>query len=104
MFVIKKDEAVLAYLERPTWIKRLSNGCFGLTDRAHATGIAMPDGPVSLGSSDSMSGLPVAHVSEVDGGELLAQYAADIDYLSAMTGVDFPSDEGSNEPEEAEET
>lgn len=102
MFVIKKDNEELAFLEHPTWIKRLSNGCFGLADREHATGIAMNDGPVSLGISEDMNELPVVTVQEVDGGALLAQYAANLDYLSAMTGIDFPADEASEEANEDE--
>ena len=97
MFVVKRDNEELAYLEHPIWIKRLNNGCFGLADRERATGIALPDGPVSLGVSEDMSELPIVTAQEVDGGALLAQYAANLTYLSAMTGIDFPADEAHEE-------
>ena len=103
MFLIRKDDAVFAFVENPVWIKRLRNGCFGIADREHATGVVIASTPYSISDSEDMSMLEKVFVEEVDGGSLLAQYMANLDYLSAMTGFNLPEEEEPSPDEEAQE-
>ena len=103
MYLVKIDEVDLAYVENPVWIKKMNNGCFGLTDRQRATGIVVAGTPYTLGVSDDMSELELVTITKLDGGSLLAQYMANLDYLSAMTGVDLPEEDAQPSDEETSE-
>ncbi len=59
------------YTEHPVWIRRVENGCFNLTDEAHATGICYGNTPYHLAGRPDLDGVETIELEFVDSGETL---------------------------------
>ena len=75
MYEIRKDGAVLALTEKPTYIYRHEEGFYALCDEAQAQGIAVNGTPYSLLGRTSIEGLEEVFLVETDGGEVLRKTA-----------------------------
>jgi hypothetical protein len=98
--IIQTNGTELGITEDVNYIKVSGNGCFVLTDREHAVGVAFRSEPYNLLGHQEIQGAGTVIVSEIDGGahlvqqaQELAQYAANLDYLSMMTGVELTEEE-----------
>ena len=81
MFEVLKNGKRIALVDKPTWIKRLVNGDFGLTTRERATGISISLGVFSLGKSRDMSELEQVTLNEFDSGDKIEQHGESIEAL-----------------------
>ncbi len=82
MFKIIKDGATLGYAASPHYVELLENGCFGLTDEAHAAGIAYEGTAYSLAGRAGLEGKEDVLLVEVDAGTVLNEQAATIATLT----------------------
>lgn len=69
MYQIIKDGTVMAYVERPRYIRKHENGAFVETSEAEAQGIAINGTPYQILGRENMPGAEATvGISEVDGG------------------------------------
>ena len=92
-----KNGSLLALVEQPNWVYLQENGAYGLCDYENAQGVAI--------NVYNLAGHLISENGEVDfkdipSGEYMmqqdkvaAQNAANLDYLSMMTGYDLPMEE-----------
>lgn len=98
----------IAIVDEPYFIRlnRSGNGTYcPAKNREEALGVAVNGKPYALFGKDGIDA-PVVTVTQIDGGIFAlqsAQNAANIDYISAMTGIDLPTEEIET-PAEAMET
>lgn len=85
MFKIIQDGAVIAMTERPTHIKLLDNGCFGLCKEAEAQGIAHNGTPYHLLGRPELPGAETVMLEETDGGGAIVEMQTAIDDLTVAT-------------------
>lgn len=76
MYEIRKNSKVIALVETPTFVYRLDNGDFGLTNAEHATGVAVNGEILDIGE---------VTLNRVDGGAILADQTAVQNDLDALT-------------------
>ena len=79
--------------EAPLYIKRGASGCFTPCAASDAIGIALDGTPYNLMGHDEITGAETVNVLEFDGGKMMTmirQANANLDYLSMMSGVNFP--------------
>ena len=76
MYEIRKDDAVLALTEKPTYIYRHAEGFYALCDEEQAQGIAVNGKPYSLHGRTPMEGCETVQLAELDAGGILAQTQA----------------------------
>lgn len=77
-------------------------GSFCPATETEAIGVAVAGKPYNLSGHSDIEGAETVLVSYVDGGvfaRLTAQNTANLDYLSAMTGIDLPNEEEEDEPQ-----
>ena len=82
MFKIIKDGTTLGYTASPTYVEPLPNGSFGLTDEAHAAGIAHEGAVYGLADREELDGKETVRLVEVDAGAVLNEQAAVIGALT----------------------
>lgn len=82
MFKIIKDGTTLGYTASPTYVEPLPNGSFGLTDAAHAAGIAHEGTVYGLAEHEELEGKETVRLVEVDAGAVLNEQAAVIASLN----------------------
>lgn len=82
MYRLYANDALLAEVEKPVWVRKLANGWFGLAERDNATGVMLAPQVYSLGVSEDMNELPRIRVEEFDAGEVLAQHKSDLATLA----------------------
>lgn len=94
-----KDGSLLALVEQPNWVCLQENGAYGLCDYESAQGVAI-NGIVYNLAGNSISENGEVDFKEIPSGEYMmqqdkvaAQNAANVDYLSMMTGFDLPEEE-----------
>nr|DAG62594.1 MAG TPA: hypothetical protein [Caudoviricetes sp.] len=92
-----KDGALIALSEQPTWVCLLENGTYGLCSREEAQGVVIGGTVYNIDGNVISQNGDVAY-NEVSNGEFMmqqdkiaAQNAANLDYLSMMTGFDLPT-------------
>lgn len=98
--ITRLDGTELGVVDSVHYIKIAENGCFIPTDASTAIGLAFDSVPYNLTGHNEIDGETVS-VSYVDGSayvKMTAQNTANLDYLSMMTGIDFPDEEGDVEP------
>lgn len=71
MYEIRKDGAVLALTEKPTYIYRHEEGFYALCDEAQAQGIAVNGTPYSLHGRPAIEGCETVILVETDAGCVL---------------------------------
>ena len=71
MYEIRKDGAVLALTEKPTYIYRHAEGFYALCDEAQAQGIAVNGTPYSLHGRPAIEGCETVILVETDAGCIL---------------------------------
>ena len=71
MYEIRKDGAVLALTEKPTYIYRHEEGFYALCDEAQAQGIAVNGTPYSLHGRPAIEGCETVILVETDAGRIL---------------------------------
>ena len=76
MYEIRKDGAVLALTEKPTYIYRHAEGFYALCGEADAQGIAVSGQAYSLYGRVPMDGCETVQLAELDAGGILAQTQA----------------------------
>lgn len=82
MYQIIKDGSVVAYVEKPYYIRKHSNGCFVKTDEENACGIAICGTPYHLLGRDELDGVAeTVAISEVDGGIVIVNQRDNISEL-----------------------
>lgn len=82
MFRIIKDGASVAMTERPTYIKLLDNGCYGLCKEPEATGIAHNGTVFHLLGRPELPGAENVMLEETDGGGTMVEMQSAIDDLT----------------------
>lgn len=94
-----KNGSLLALVEQPNWVCLQENGAYGLCDYENAQGVAI-NGIVYNLAGNSISENGEVDFKEIPSGEYMmqqdkvaAQNAANVDYLSMMTGFDLPEEE-----------
>ena len=94
-----KDGSLLALVEQPNWVCLQENGAYGLGGYESAQGVAI-NGIVYNLAGNSISENGEVDFKEIPSGEYMmqqdkvaAQNAANVDYLSMMTGFDLPLEE-----------
>ena len=94
-----KNGSLLALVEQPNWVCLQENGAYGLCDYESAQGVAI-NGIVYNLAGNSISENGEVDFKEIPSGEYMmqqdkvaAQNAANVDYLSMMTGFDLPEEE-----------
>lgn len=94
-----KNGSLLALVEQPNWVCLQKNGAYGLCDYENAQGVAI-NGIVYNLAGNSISENGEVDFKEIPSGEYMmqqdkvaAQNAANVDYLSMMTGFDLPEEE-----------
>ena len=94
-----KNGSLLAFVEQPNWVCLQENGAYGLCDYENAQGVAI-NGIVYNLAGNSISENGEVDFKEIPSGEYMmqqdkvaAQNAANVDYLSMMTGFDLPEEE-----------
>ena len=94
-----KDGSLLALVEQPNWVCLQENGAYGLCDYESAQGVAI-NGIVYNLAGNSISENGEVDFKEIPSGEYMmqqdkvaAQNAANVNYLSMMTGFDLPEEE-----------
>lgn len=94
-----KDGSLLALVEQPNWVCLQENGAYGLCGYESAQGVAI-NGIVYNLAGNSISENGEVDFKEIPSGEYMmqqdkvaAQNAANVDYLSMMTGFDLPLEE-----------
>lgn len=102
MYKFSINGATVAIVDKPVWIRRQRNGCFGQTDRIKARGVAIDGKPYNLAGYD-IGGVATVEYEEVQGGTYLLRQEANIDYLSMMTGIDLPNENDAPGPEPVDE-
>lgn len=85
MYQIKKDGVAVAMTERPTYIKRQENGCFGLCSEAEAEGIAHEGTVYHLLGRPDLDGAETVMLEETDVGGTLGEIQAAVDDLTVTT-------------------
>lgn len=105
-----KDGNLLALVEAPNWVYLMDNGCYGLCSFERAQGVAI-NGAVYNLNDNEISENGVVSFAVVENGEYMmqqdkvaAQNAANVDYLSMMTGYDLPIEETEAAADETQET
>jgi hypothetical protein len=73
MYEIRKDGAVLALTEKPTYIYRHTEGFYALCDEVQAQGIAVNGKPYSLHGRTPMEGCESVLLVETDAGDILRE-------------------------------
>lgn len=69
MYQVFKGEKVVAYVERPNFIRLHENGSYVLTSEVEAQGIALNGNPYQLLGRETLEGaMETVGISEVDGG------------------------------------
>lgn len=91
MFKFTINGITIALVDEPRWIHVQKNGCYGACSRAEATGVAIDSRAYNLEGHD-IGGIATVEYEQVQSGTYLLKQAADIDYLSMMTGIDLPSE------------
>ena len=71
MYEIRKDGAVLALTEKPTYIYRHEEGFYALCDEAQAQGIAVNGTPYSLHGRPAIEGCETVILIKTDAGGIL---------------------------------
>ena len=94
-----KNGNLLALVEQPNWVYLQENGAYGLCDYENAQGVAI-NGIVYNLAGNLISGNGEVDFKDIPSGEYMmqqdkvaAQNAANLDYLSMMTGYDLPMEE-----------
>lgn len=94
-----KNGSLLALVEQPNWVYLQENGTYGLCDYENAQGVAI-NGIVYNLAGNLISENGEVDFKEIPSGEYMmqqdkvaAQNAANVDYLSMMTGYDLPMEE-----------
>ncbi len=75
MYRIIKDGAALGFTESPNYVSKLSNGCWGLTDEPHATGIAWEGKVYALSEEAVTDSLELVTLLKIDGGAVANEQA-----------------------------
>lgn len=98
MVKFMKAGALLALVEQPNWVYLMDNGVYGLCPLDEAQGVALGGTVYNLAGHAISENGEVAF-SEIETGEYLmeqdraaAQTAANVDYLSMMSGIDLPTE------------
>lgn len=104
-----KDGNLIALVEAPNWVYLMDNGCYGLCAFERAQGVAI-NGAVYNLNDNEISENGTVSFGIVENGEYMmqqdkvaAQNAANVDYLSMMTGYDLPIEETVEETTETTE-
>lgn len=94
-----KNGSLLALVEQPNWVYLQENGAYGLCDYENAQGVAI-NGIVYNLAGNLISENGEVDFKDIPSGEYMmqqdkvaAQNAANLDYLSMMTGYDLPMEE-----------
>ncbi len=94
-----KNGSLLALVEQPSWVYLQENGAYGLCDYENAQGVAI-NGIVYNLAGNLISENGEVDFKDIPSGEYMmqqdkvaAQNAANVDYLSMMTGYDLPMEE-----------
>ena len=97
MYEIRKDGAVLALAEKPTYIYLHPDGFYALCDEAQAQGIAVSGQAFSLFGREPMAGCETVLLVETDAGDILMKneqtnsisldMLADHEYQLCMMGL-----------------
>lgn len=94
-----KNGSLLALVEQPNWVYLQENGAYGLCDYENAQGVAI-NGIVYNLAGNLISENGEVDFKDIPSGEYMmqqdkvaAQNAANVDYLSMMTGFDLPLEE-----------
>ncbi|MDE6260398.1 MAG: hypothetical protein K2M42_05985 [Oscillospiraceae bacterium] len=85
MYKITKDGACLGLTERPTYIRKASNGCLVLCPESEATGIVWEGTPLHLLGRDELEDTETVMLEEVDSGPavyITAEALSDIDAMN----------------------
>lgn len=97
MIKFLKDGALIALSEQPTWVCLLENGTYGLCQREEAQGVVIGGAVYNINGNVISQNGDVTY-NEVSNSEFMmqqdkvaAQNAANLDYLSMMTGFDLPA-------------
>lgn len=105
-----KGGSLLALVEQPSWVYLMENGTYGLCEYEDAEGVAI-NGTVYNLAGHAISENGEVAFKEIANGEYMmqqdkvaAQNAANVDYLSMMTGYDLPiEDEQTADESESKE-
>lgn len=99
MLKFLKDGSLVGLAENPNWVRLMDNGVYGLCPFGEAHGVVLNGAVYNLpGNNISENG--EVYFVEVAVGEYMmqqdrvaAQNAANVDYLSMMTGFSLPTGE-----------
>lgn len=99
MLKFLKDGSLIGLTDKPNWVRLMDNGAYGLCSFEEAQGVALNGIAYNLpGNNISENG--EVYFAEVAVGEYMmqqdrvaAQNAANVDYLSMMTGFSLPTGE-----------
>lgn len=92
MYAVYKDGSLMGYLEKPVYIRKQSNGYYGLATEETAEGVSINGQPYNLFDRGHMDGLETVQLYQEDVGPQLFstrkidQAVADIDYIKLMGG------------------
>ena len=94
--IIMANGIDIALVDSVDYIKYNRCGSFCPAKESDAIGVAVAGTPYNLSGHSDIEGAETVLVSYVDGGvfaRLTAQNTANLDYLSAMTGIDLPNED-----------
>lgn len=82
MYQITRDGAVMAYVEKPIFIRLHDNGCYVPTTEQDAQGIAIQSTPYQMFGKEELPGaVGTVIVSEIDGGVVMVNQRDTINEL-----------------------
>ena len=84
------DNRVIGYAVMPNYIKKMSNGCYGLCSKDEAQGVSVSGTPYALKDFDN---LPVVEISEISDSEFFSNMMIYEEALTELGVLPLEEDE-----------